>query len=342
MKKCYIVLQNGMTFEGTRFGADTDVIGEMAPDTAGSYMGRLTDPVNAGRIVLQTFPMLGNYGAIPAEQASSRCHLSGIVVREWCETPSNFRSQGDISSYLASQQVAGVCGVDTRQIARILRQEGAMNALICSAPPPNAAEQLKAHKPAGALKQVSSGGRTLHPAMGDARRRAALLSYGAPGALTGQLTALGIELHEFPFDAPADELSGFELLVLTDGPGDPADNPDQVNTLKQLLGAQPILAFGLGHQLLALAAGGKTARLPQGHFGANQPVRRVSDGVMFITQQNQLYTVDGTPPGAELTHTNFNDGSVAGLRYQSLCAISLQHMPGGRELPEILERLVKR
>lgn len=343
MKKCFIVLENGNVFEGTRFGSPACATGELIFTTsAGSYMGTLTDPCHAGRIVLQTFPTIGNYGEIPAEQDSPKCHLSGYVVREWCETPSNFRSEGDLNSYLISQNVAGVCGVDTRQIARIIRENGTMNAAICDEVTPELIQQLKSHKAGDLLKQVATFSRAVLPA-GDAKAKLAFLNLGAPHGLIEAFNEAGYEVHEFPYDATADELSGYDLLVLGDGPGDPRAADAAQKVIESLAGKQPILALGLGHLLLAQALDGKIVKLKHGHHGSNQPVKDLGDGKMSITTQNEGYTVspDPLPRGARITHINFNDNSVAALKYEGIQAISMGFIPQDGTLIPSLERLVK-
>ena len=339
MKKCYLVLADGHIFEGFRFGAEGEAIGELVFNTGMvGYEETLTDPNNFGQIVLQTFPMIGNYGIIPEDLEGKKAHLSGYVVREWCAAPSNFRCKGTIDEYLKEQGVVGVYGVDTREITRILRDKGVMSAKIVDEVTENAADGLETYSVAGALAAVADGKKYVVSAQGEKKYAVSMLNFGTQAAFADQLAARGCEVHVFPYDASAGELlsANPDGVILTDGPGDPMDSADAAEEVKKLMGVKPLFGIGLGHQLMALSAGAQTTKLPYGHHGANQPVKRLADGRTFITVQNHGYAVlaETLPEGAAVSFRNVNDQSCEGVEYPSLAAFSVQFHPTACKGPQ--------
>lgn len=332
MKKCFIVLENGQVFEGMRFGAEVDTLGELVFNTGMvGYVQTLTDPSYYGQIVMQTFPLIGNYGMIPPEQESGRCALKGYVVREWCDTPSNFRSEGTIDEFLKQQGVPGVYGVDTRQITRIIREYGVMNARIVDEVNADTLRGIREYRVTGALSGVSTRQRAAIPACGEKKHTIALVDYGAKHNIVRELTRRGCEVVLLPYDTTAEEICALKPdgLVLSNGPGDPADNPREIEQIRALVGRMPIMGICLGHQLLSLAMGARTTKLKYGHRGANQPVKRVSDGHMYITSQNHGYAVvsDSLPKSARLSYINTNDMTCEGVEYPEVNAFSVQFHP---------------
>ena len=268
MKKAYLVLQNGQVFEGFRFGAEGESLGELVFTTGmGGYLETLTDPSYFGQIVIQTFPLMGNYGVIPADFEGAP-RLKGYVVREWCPTPSNFRSEGDLDAFLKERGIPGLLGVDTRLLTRILRDEGVMNALICDRVPEDLSA-LGAYRVADALAAVSRGEKETFSPAGKVKHRVALLDYGMKRNILRELVNRGCEVTVWPASAPAEEIlsGGCDGLMLSNGPGDPAENAFQIAQLRVLLGRLPLFGICLGHQLTALAAGGSTYKLKFGHRG---------------------------------------------------------------------------
>ena len=339
MKKCYLVLADGHVFEGTRFGAEGSATGELVFNTGVvGYEATLTDPNNYGQIVLQTFPMIGNYGIIPEDLEGKKARLSGYVVREWCDAPSNFRCKGNLDEYLKAQGVVGIYGIDTREVTRIIRDKGVMPAKIVDEIGENAAEGLADYAVKGAVQAVACTEKAVFAAKDEKKHTVALINYGTTGSIIEQLTERGCEVHVFPFGAKAEELLSAHAdgVVLSDGPGDPVENAACIEEIKKLFGAKPLFAVGLGHQMLAIAAGAKTIKLQYGHRGGNQPVKRIADGRTYITTQNHGYAVDAStlPEGAAQSYVNANDHTCEGVEYAAQKAFSVQFHPTACKGPQ--------
>lgn len=327
MKK-FLVLADGSVFEGVGFGADRDAVGELVFTTGVcGYIETLTDPSYYGQIVMQTFPQIGNYGVI-REDFEGKPALFGYVTREYCDAPSNFRCGGTLDAFLRESGIPAICGVDTREITRRIRESGTMNAAMCSEVPADLSA-IKAYSVKDAVAAVSRRDSAVFPALNGERFRVALIDYGAKGHIVQCLRERGCSVTELPFDVTAEYIlsNGFDGVMLSNGPGDPAENAAAVAELKKLLGKLPIFGICLGHQLLALAAGGRTVKLPYGHRGANQPVRDLESGRVYITSQNHGYAADGSIPGATELFKNANDGTNEGLAYPGLQALSVQFHP---------------
>lgn len=330
MEKAYLVLSNGMVFEGQAIGAVGESIGELVFTTGMvGYMETLTDPSYAGQIIMQTFPLIGNYGVIP-EDFEGGCFARGYVVRELAEQPSNFRSQYELDKFLKDRGVCGICGVDTRQITRIIREEGVMNAGIFYEPPADL-EEIQSYSCAGAVAQVSHREKRIFPALGQEKFTVALIDYGAKQNIIRSLCAKGCKVISLPFDVTAEEVLslGVDGVMLSNGPGDPKENVHAIAQIKKLLGKVPIFGICLGHQLTALALGGDTVKLKYGHRGANQPVKRLSDGRCFISSQNHGYAVvsESMEGKGVLSYVNANDFSCEGMDYPDLNCFTVQFHP---------------
>ena len=328
MKKGYLVLQDGQVFEGERFGAETDSIGELVFTTGMcGYLETLTDPSYAGQIVTQTFPLIGNYGVIPSDFEGAS-HIRGYIVRECCGAPSNFRSEGTLDAFLRERGIPGLCGVDTRALTRILREKGVMNAALCSAVPEDLSA-VRAYAVRGALAEVSCDAPRTFSAQGERRFRVALLDYGMKRNILRELQKRGCEVTVCPAQTSAETILAAQPdgVMLSNGPGDPAENGYQIEQIKKLLGAVPLFGICLGHQLTALAAGGGTYKLKFGHRGVNQPVRETGGVRTYITSQNHGYAVADGVPGGRVSFVNANDGTCEGVDYPDLRAFTVQFHP---------------
>lgn len=347
MKKGYLILQDGQVFEGVRFGAETDTVGELVFTTGMcGYVETLTDPSYAGQIVMQTYPLIGNYGII-REDFEGACCVKGYVVREYCDTPSNFRTDCDLDTYLKEQGVPGLCGVDTRELTRIIREHGVMNAAICDEIPADLTP-IKTYAITGVVEAVSCKEPDRYPAEGEECFRVSLLDYGAKRNIVRELQKRGCTVTVLPATTSAEEIlaAGPDGVMLSNGPGDPAENTYQIEQIRKLLGKVPMFGICLGHQLTALAAGGSTYKLKYGHRGVNQPVRDLNGVRTYITSQNHGYAVDGdTVKLGKVRFVNANDGTCEGIDYPELKAFTVQFHPeactGPKDTTFLFDRFVE-
>ena len=347
MKKGYLILQDGQVFEGVRFGAETDTVGELVFTTGMcGYVETLTDPSYAGQIVMQTYPLIGNYGII-REDFEGACCVKGYVVREYCDTPSNFRTDCDLDTYLKEQGVPGLCGVDTRELTRIIREHGVMNAAICDEIPADLTP-IETYAVTGVVEAVSCKEPSVHPAEGEERFRVSLLDYGAKRNIVRELQKRGCTVTVLPATTSAEEILAADPdgVMLSNGPGDPAENTYQIEQIRKLLGKVPMFGICLGHQLTALAAGGSTYKLKYGHRGVNQPVRDLNGVRTYITSQNHGYAVDGdTVKLGKVRFVNANDGTCEGIDYPGLSAFTVQFHPeactGPKDTSFLFDRFVE-
>ncbi len=345
MEKAYLVLNNGAVFEGERIGAPGDGLGELVFTTGMvGYLETLTDPSYAGQIILQTFPLIGNYGVIE-QDFEGDCLAKGYVVRELCREPSNFRSQYELDRFLKERGIPGICGVDTRAITRMIRTQGVMNAKICAQIPEDRAD-IAAYRLRGTVAAASVKEPCVYPAQGEERFSVALLDYGAKRNIVRCLTKRGCRVTVLPQDTPAEAVLELKPdgLMLSNGPGDPEENVGCVRQLQKLLGKLPVFGICLGHQLTALAMGGQTAKLKYGHRGGNQPVRCLATGRTYITSQNHGYAVvsESMTDRAVLSYVNANDGSCEGLDYPDLNCFTVQFHPEASGGPHDTEFLFDR
>ena len=347
MKKGYLILQDGQVFEGVRFGAETDTVGELVFTTGMcGYVETLTDPSYAGQIVMQTYPLIGNYGII-REDFEGACCVKGYVVREYCDTPSNFRTDCDLDTYLKEQGVPGLCGVDTRELTRIIREHGVMNAAICDEIPADLTP-IKTYAITGVVEAVSCKEPDRYQAEGEERFRVSLIDYGAKRNIIRWLQKRGCTVTVLPASTSAEDILAADPdgVMLSNGPGDPAENTYQIEQIRKLLGKVPMFGICLGHQLTALAAGGSTYKLKYGHRGVNQPVRDLNGVRTYITSQNHGYAVDGdTVKLGKVRFANANDGTCEGIDYPELKAFTVQFHPeactGPKDTTFLFDRFVE-
>ena len=345
----YLVLSNGTVFEGKRIGAPIDRIGELVFTTGmEGYLETLTDPSYYGQIVTQTFPLIGNYGVIEEDFEGSSA-LFGYIVRELCDTPSNFRSAYPLGDYLVARGIPGLCGVDTREIVRITREEGVMNAMICDEIPQDLSA-VRAFTVKDAVDSVTENRKEFWPAEGPERCRVAMIDYGAKHNIIRSLQKRSCSVTVWPARTAAETIlaSDPDGVMLSNGPGDPKENTACIAELKKLIGQKPLFGICLGHQLTALALGGDTVKLKYGHRGGNQPVRDLAAERTYITSQNHGYAVVAASlkgVGVE-SYRNANDGSCEGMDYPDLNCFTVQFHPeaasGPRDTALLFDRFVER
>ena len=345
----FLVLSNGMIFEGTRIGAPVDRIGELVFTTGmEGYLETLTDPSYYGQIVTQTFPLIGNYGVIEEDFEGSSA-LFGYIVRDLCDTPSNFRSTAPLNDYLVKKGIPGLQGVDTREIVRITREEGVMNAMICDEVPADLSA-LKAYRVEHAVDAVTEKQIEVFPAEGEEKYRVALMDYGAKMNILRSLQRRGCTVTAFPAETPAETVLAMnpDGIMLSNGPGDPKENTFAIAQIRKMIGQKPVFGICLGHQLAALALGGDTVKLKYGHRGGNQPVKSHETGRTHITSQNHGYAVvaDSLKGVGEESFFNVNDGSNEGVNYPSLNCFTVQFHPeaasGPRDTSYLFDRFLER
>lgn len=331
-QEVYICLENGQTFKGYSFGATKEVIGELVFTTGMcGYIETLTDPSYYGQIVMQTFPLIGNYGIINEDKESNKPYVSAYIVREKCDKPSNFRCDEDLDSFLKENDIPGVYGVDTREITKIIRESGVMNAFITTNPKNADYEKIKEYKIVDAVKSVSAEKPQLIPS-DNHKYNVVLLDFGAKKNIVRELNKRGCNVAVMPYNTKAEDILklGVDGIMLSNGPGDPSENTEIVEELKKLIGKVPMFGICLGHQLLALAMGGKTTKLKYGHRGVNQPVKNLETGRTYISSQNHGYAVVNETieaAGGKVSYTNANDGTCEGVDYEDKKAFSVQFHP---------------
>lgn len=332
----YLLLENGETWQGESFGAPlSHTVGEVVFTTSMTgYLETLTDPSYCGQMVVQAFPLIGNYGVISPDMESAGVHPAAYIVREWCRHPSNFRSEGDLDAFLKAQNIPGLCGVDTRGLVKRIREQGVMNGLLTAQAPPYAGDLLRTlqnHRIRDAVNRVTRRIAETYPADTEIYH-VALWDFGGKRNIIRELNRRGCRVTALPADTPARDILALhpDGVMLTNGPGDPAENGAILRELNMVCEAAiPIFGICLGHQLLALARGARTGKLKYGHRGANQPVRDTETGRVYITSQNHGYAVlnDTLPAGAILSFTNGNDATCEGIRYTDIPAFSVQFHP---------------
>ena len=327
-KKRYLVLADGSVFEGYAFGADVEKTGELVFATGMvGYIETLTDPSYCGQIVMQTFPLIGNYGIIP-EDFEGKPLLHGYVVREYCDYPSNFRSEYDLDRFLKENGIPGIYGVDTREITNLIREKGVVNAILCDSPEQDL-NALAAYRVTDAVKTASTD-EIVEFLPEKEERHVALIDFGEKNNIVRSLVKRGCRVTAVPYDTPAETILAMKPdgIMLSNGPGDPADNVYSIEQIRKLLGKVPLFGICLGHQLTALADGGKTVKLKYGHRGGNQPCKNLKSGTCFITSQNHGYAVlgDSTVHGVE-SFINANDKTNEGMDYPGLNAFTVQFHP---------------
>lgn len=329
-EKVYLTLQNGQVFEGKRFGARGDVIGELVFTTGMTgYIETLTDPSYYGQIVIQTFPLIGNYGMILSDRESKKPYLSAYIVREYCEKPSNFRCEDTLENYLVKNNIPGIYGIDTRELTKTVREAGVMNAAITSKPLTDLSA-VRAYAIRDAVMNCTCKGRKDYSAE-DAKRTVVLWDFGAKENIVRELVRRGCNVIRVPASYTAEEILALhpDGLMLTNGPGDPEENVGVIENIRKLAGKLPIFGICLGHQLFALAMGGKTKKMKYGHRGANQPVKELKTGTVYISSQNHGYEVlaDSIVGAGTISFINANDNTCEGVEYPDLNAFTVQFHP---------------
>lgn len=331
--KAFLILEDGTVFTGTSIGSTRDMISEIVFNTSMTgYLEVLTDPSYAGQAVVMTYPLIGNYGITP-DMESLKAWPDGYIVRELSRMPSNFRCEGTIQDFLKKYDIPGIAGVDTRALTKILREKGTMNGMITTNENYDLDEvisKLKNYKVEGVVSKVTCAEKYVLEGKG---KKVALLDLGAKKNIAKSLNDRGCEVTVYPADTTAEEIiaSNPDGIMLSNGPGDPAECTSIIKEIKKLYETDiPIFAICLGHQLMALATGADTEKMRWGHRGGNHPVKDLKSGRVYISSQNHGYvikeeTID--PDVAEVSFINVNDKTIEGLDYKNKNIRTVQFHP---------------
>ena len=334
MKKAILALADGTIFEGESLGVTGEAIGEIVFTTGMTgYLETITDPSYAGQIVAMTYPIIGNYGVNREDCLSPKAQVRGLIVKEAADFPNNFRSKETFEDYLISENVVAICGIDTRALTKMIRTNGAINGIITTDENfcfESRAEEIRSYKVGNHLAACTAKEVKTY---GEGKYSIALLDYGMTKDIMDPLFARDAKVTVYPAGTKAEELlsANPDAVVLSNGPGNPADCTEQIEEIKKIIVAKkPVCGIGLGHQLFALAMGGRTEKLAFGHRGANQPVKDLTSGRTYVTTQNHGYAVTaGSLPEsvAVVSHENLNDKTVEALRYTAYPALTAQFLP---------------
>lgn len=347
-KKAYLCLEDGTVLQGKAFGAEGTVVAELVFTTAMTgYLETLTDPSYYGQIVLQTFPLIGNVGIIREDFESAKPALRGYIVKEPCDRPSNFRGSSTLDAYLKNEGVIGLYGIDTRALTKRIREHGVMNAVLTTDPAKAVTDGLKEFAITNAVPSVTTEKTRVAPASEESHR-VVLWDFGAKDNIERELVKRGATVIRMPAGSTREEILAQDpdALMLSNGPGDPTEAQNVIDELKKLRDDKlPTFGICLGHQLMALAHGFSTFKLKYGHRGANQPVRDLQTGRIFITSQNHGYAVDNDtidPAVATKRFINSNDGTCEGIDYLNEPTFTVQYHPEACGGPKDTEYLFDR
>ena len=334
--KALVALADGTVFEGRALGSGGECLGEMVFNTSMTgYQEILTDPSYAGQIVTMTYPLIGNYGVTPADDESSKPHVRGLLMKECCCLPSNWRSSQSLPAYLEDHGILGIEGFDTRELTRRVRIEGVMDAAISTADldPDSLVEKARAWPGLEGVDMAAevSCSESYIVSPDDPRFHVVALDYGIKRNIVRCLNGVGCKVTVVPAQTTAAEVLALKPdgVFLSNGPGDPRPLDYAIETCKGLIGQKPIFGICLGHEILGLAFGAEIYHLKFGHRGANQPIKEFASDRILITSENHGWGIaaDSLPPELEITRRNLNDDCVEGLHHRDLPIFSIQCHP---------------
>lgn len=350
--KAYLILEDGSVYEGENVGALREAVSEIVFNTSMTgYLEVMTDPSYAGQAVVMTYPLIGNYGICYDDMESYRPWIDGLIVRELSEVASNFRNEDSIQNFLIKNNIPCICGIDTRDLTKRLREHGTMNGFITvdsSFVVEKILQRIKEYSVKGVVKRTSTKEAYSLPGKG---KRVVLIDFGAKKSIARQLQKRGCEVIVVPCDTKAKEILKLKPdgIMLSNGPGDPKENVDIIKEIKKLYDTNtPIFAICLGHQLMALATGANTYKLRYGHRGGNHPVKDLETGRTYISSQNHGYAVDESTLDKNIcvpAFVNVNDGTNEGLRYINKKIFTVQYhpeaCPGPRDSSYLFDKFIK-
>ena len=339
MKK-KLILETGEVFHGEGFGANWETVGEVVFNTGMTgYQELISDPSYCGQIVCMTYPLIGNYGVNRDDFESIEPAIKGLIVRELCDFPSNFRSQMTIDELFKKKNLSGIQGIDTRKLTRILRNRGVVKGKIVdeNSNDEEVIRQIKTFEiPSNQVKSVST--KTAYAAPGRGFK-VVLVDYGSKLGIIRELSQRDCDITVVSQDVTADEILMMnpDGVMLSNGPGNPEDVKGAQEMINGILGKVPIFGICLGHQLIGLACGAKTFKLKFGHRGGNHPVLDIAKNRVEITAQNHGYAIDSESlknTDLEETHIALNDKTNEGFKHKIHPCFSVQYHPEASPGPE--------
>ncbi|TVP92464.1 carbamoyl phosphate synthase small subunit [Alkalibacterium sp.] len=333
MRKRLLVLEDGTVFKGYGFGSPRETIGEVVFNTGMTgYQESITDQSYNGQLLTFTFPLIGNAGINRDDYESIFPTTRAVIVKEFARRPSNWRSQMNLDEFLKEKDIPGLTGVDTRRLTRVIREHGAMKAILTD--DTRSIEDItyqlsQAKLPVNQVEQVSTTRPYVSPQNG---RKVVVVDYGLKHSILHELNKRECHVTVLPHDTKAETILNLKPdgVMLTNGPGDPKDLPQAHEMVRELQKHVPIFGICLGHQLIALANGAETYKMTFGHRGFNHPVREIATGKIDFTSQNHGYAVSDESVNKEelmITHVEINDGTVEGLRHRHHPVFSVQYHP---------------
>lgn len=370
MHKAVLALEDGTVYEGTSFGFPGEKSGELVFNTSMTgYQEILTDPSYKGQIVIMTYPLIGNYGINSMDLESQNPKVEGLVIKENSSRFSNWRADRSLSDYLMEHRIMGIEGMDTRALTKHIREKGAMKAILSTEDFNPSRLVEKARSSPGLIgrdlvKEVTCEkpyvwiegndiqflNQHFSKPLSPFQPKVVVIDFGVKYNILRSLRDRGCEVTVLPASASAGLVLSLnpDGILLSNGPGDPEGVPYAIETVRQLIGKKPIFGICLGHQLLGLALGGKTFKLKFGHRGANQPVKDIKTGKVYITSQNHGFAVDPNTlneDDVELTQINLNDRTLEGMKHRKLPIFSVQYhpeaSPGPQDTQNLFEEFVK-
>ncbi|MFZ5973850.1 MAG: carbamoyl phosphate synthase small subunit [Bacillota bacterium] len=330
------MLEDGSVYTGDFFGDASDVVGEVVFNTGMTgYQELLSDPSYHGQIVVMTYPLIGNYGVNDSDNESDGVQVRGFIVRENIEKPCNWMMQDTIGHHLKNAGIPALAGVDTRAITRKLREYGTMRGIITDNPGSAALQKVKEYSIIDPVREVTCA--EPYRIRGDGYK-VAVLDMGIKHGIFDSLKRRGCDMTVYPSFTTAEEIlkGDPDGIFLSNGPGDPKDNTGIIEQIRELINAKPVFGICLGFQLIGLAVGGDTQKLRYGHRGCNHPVKDIRQGRTYITSQNHGYAVTpaSLPDTVEITHLNWNDQTLEGMRLTDKPTFGVQFHPEGRPGPQ--------
>ena len=338
--KRQLILEDGTIMVGDAFGGDVDKIGEVVFNTGMTgYQEILSDPSYCGQIITMTYPLIGNYGINRDDFESIIPSLSGLIVKEVADFPSNWRSGFSLDEYMKIKNIPGISCIDTRKLTKMIRERGTVKGVICSITkdPEMMLHQVRATVlPKNQVQKVSTKKPYPSPGRGF---RVIVVDFGMKHGILRELNNRGCDVIVVPHNTTAEEIMNLcpDGIMLTNGPGNPQNVPEAIQMIKEVLGKVPLFGICLGHQLFALACGAETEKMKFGHRGSNHPVKDLRTGKVALTSQNHGYTVKADSvigTDMEITHVALNDGTVEGLKHKEFDAFTVQYHPEASPGPE--------